>query len=86
MTPEELKLRLEKLAPGTVVEVMDYTGTSDHFDAKIVSNTFSGKTRIDRHRMVMDLVQDEMKCGEIHALTLKTWTPEEVNKQTKGAS
>jgi stress-induced morphogen len=75
-----LTKRIETLAPGTEVKVYDYTGTGDHFEAQIVSPAFVGKDRMDRHRMVMTLLDQEMKSGEIHALTMKTWTPEESKK------
>ncbi len=77
MTPEQLKVRLETLAPGTVAEVMDLTGTQDHYQAIIVSPAFEGKLMIQQHRAVFKLVQAEVDSGEVHALTLKTFTPEQ---------
>lgn len=77
MTPEQLKVRLETLAPGTVAEVMDLTGTQDHYQAMIVSPAFEGKLMIQQHRAVFKLVQAEVDSGEVHALTLKTFTPEQ---------
>jgi len=77
MTPEQLKARLETLAPGTVAEVMDLTGTQDHYQAIIVSPAFEGKLMIHQHRAVFKLVQAEVDSGEVHALTLKTFTPEQ---------
>jgi stress-induced morphogen len=73
----ELKKRLEALAPKTVVEVFDLTGTQDHYQAVIVSPIFAGKKIVDQHRLVMDLMRSEVDSGEIHALTLKTFTPEQ---------
>jgi stress-induced morphogen len=76
MTPNELKKRLESLAPGTQVEVIDLTGTQDHYQAIVVSPAFKGKMMIEHHRLVFGLVQPEVDSGELHALTLKTFTPE----------
>ena len=80
MTPIQLKQRLETLAPETRVEVVDMTGTQDHYQTVVVSPSFAGKMMIEQHRMVMGLVQAEIDSGEVHALTMKTYTPEQFNK------
>ncbi|MCC7440855.1 MAG: BolA family transcriptional regulator [Bdellovibrionales bacterium] len=80
MNPQQLKERLERLAPGTEVVIQDLTGTEDHYEAVIVSDSFAGKLRMQQHRMVYALVADEMASGEVHALTLKTYTPEQYQK------
>lgn len=51
------------------------TGES-HFRILIVSATFAGKTRVERHRLVNDLLKDEIRGG-IHALALATVAPGE---------
>lgn len=51
------------------------TGES-HFEVKIVADVFRGKSRIERHRMVMRVVND-LLSGGIHALSIKALTPEE---------
>ena len=85
MKPIELKLKLETLAPDTRAEVTDLTGTQDHYQAVIVSPAFAGKMMIEQHRMVFGLVQAEVDSGEVHALTLKTYTPEQFNKLNKNS-
>ena len=82
MTPQGLKQRLETLAPGTFAEVVDLTGTQDHYQAVVVSPLFEGKMTIDRHRMVFELIQAEVDSGEVHALTLKTHTPQTYKVQS----
>ncbi len=77
MTPAEIKARIESLAPGTEAEIVDLTGTMDHYQAVIVSPVFSGKMMIQQHRMVFALLQKEIDSGEVHALTLKTFAPEQ---------
>jgi stress-induced morphogen len=57
MSPQDLKSRLEKLAPDTYVEVVDLTGTHDHYQAVLVSSAFSGKMMIEQHLMVLALFQ-----------------------------
>lgn len=54
------------------------TGES-HFQLKIVSNRFEGCSRIQRHRMVMDVLKVEMDGG-IHALSMDLKAPGEVRK------
>jgi len=80
MSPEHLKKQLENLAPGTCVEVVDLTGTQDHYQAVVVSSVFEGKLMIDQHRMVLDQVQAQIDSGEVHALSLKTYTPAQYQK------
>lgn len=80
MTPNQLKQRLETLGPGTHVEVTDLTGTEDHYQAVIVSPAFEGLSMILQHRKVFSLVQAEVDSEEIHALTLKTFTPQQYSK------
>ncbi|MGW8205552.1 MAG: BolA family protein [Hyphomicrobiaceae bacterium] len=51
------------------------TGES-HFRILIVSQAFTGKSRVDRHRIVNELLADELS-GHVHALALKTYAPGE---------
>jgi BolA family transcriptional regulator, general stress-responsive regulator len=52
-------------------------GTGDsHFRILIVSDVFSGKSRIERHRLINDLLKDEL-AGGIHALALSPLAPGE---------
>lgn len=72
MTPEQVKDRLEKSYPGDYVDVSDLTGTHDHYSVYILSKTFEGMSRIQRHKHVMAVFDAELKSGEVHALTIKT--------------
>ncbi len=51
-------------------------GDGQHFTAVIVSSAFAGKRPIQRHQMVYAVLGDRMR-EEIHALSMKTLTPEE---------
>lgn len=52
-------------------------GTGEtHFRVLIVSDDFEGKSRIERHRMVNDVLKDELKDG-VHALAIKATAPQE---------
>jgi len=83
MSPEQLKMKLETLAPNTQVQVIDLTGTEDHYQAVVVSPVFAGKIMIEQHRMVYQVIQADIDSGEVHALTLKTYTPEQYEKFKK---
>lgn len=61
--------------PGADVEV---TGDGRHFEAVIVSPDFEGKSLIQRHRMVMSTVQTQIASDELHALSIKAFTPDQV--------
>jgi stress-induced morphogen len=74
-TAEELKQRIEQALPGALAEVEDLTGGGDHFRAEVVSDRFQGLSRIDQHKLVYDVFGDEVG-GPIHALSIKTSTPE----------
>ena len=51
-------------------------GGETHFRVYIVSPAFEGKSRIDRHRMINELLAAEL-AGTVHALALKPQTPKE---------
>ena len=47
MEPEEVKLLIENGIPGAKIEVVDTTGTKDHFSAIVISSSFDGLSLID---------------------------------------
>lgn len=61
--------------PGAEVTV---TGDGRHFEATVVSDEFTGKSLIQRHRIVMATVKEQIASDELHALSIKTFTPEEM--------
>ncbi len=76
MKADDIVAKIRAALPDAAVELQDLTGTADHWKASIVSAAFSGKTMLQRHRMVMAALADEMK-GPIHALTLDVKAPGE---------
>ncbi len=75
--PSVVEQRIREGVEGvTHVEVTDLTGTKDHYEAVIVSPAFEGKNRVARQRMVFAALGELMQ-GPIHALTFKTFTPDE---------
>ena len=79
ITAEEIRLRILEAIPDAQVQVQDYTGGGDHYEALVVSSAFAGKLPIARHRLVYGALQDAME-QRIHALALTTMTPEEFQK------
>lgn len=76
-TADHVRQRIVHHLPGADVDVTDTTGTGDHFRAVVVSAAFAGQSRVDQHRMVYDAVRAELDDGSIHALSMKTSTPEQ---------
>jgi len=60
--------------PGAEVEV---TGDGSHFEAVVVSEAFTGLSPIKKQRLVMETVKPQIASGELHALSIKTLTPEQ---------
>ena len=77
-TPEDIKKWIEQNLAESEVEI---SGDGRHFDAVIVCAGFAGKTRIQQHQMVYAALGDKMK-DEIHALSMRTMTPEDWAAET----
>ncbi len=58
---------------------LDVSGDGRHFDAVVVSEDFTGKSRIERHRLVYAALGERMK-EEVHALSMKLYTNNEWSK------
>lgn len=76
MNPDEIREKIINGIPNSQVEVVDLTGTKDHFQALVISDQFLGKTMVEQHQMVYRALGDLMREA-IHALALKTYTPEQ---------
>ena len=59
------------------IKVLGDDGT--HFESVIVSNAFVGKSMVQQHQLVYAALGDRMR-SEIHALSMKTYTPEQWNR------
>ena len=75
LTTTEVQKLIEASFPDAAVEVADLTGTSDHFDIKVSSKAFAGKSRIDQHKMVHAALGEHLTTT-IHAVQIKTHVPE----------
>ncbi len=72
-TPEAIK---GYIAAGLECTHLEVDGDGQHFNALIVSHAFAGKRPIQRHQLVYAALGERMR-EEIHALSMKTITPEE---------
>ncbi|OGS90679.1 MAG: BolA family transcriptional regulator [Gallionellales bacterium GWA2_60_18] len=79
VTPESIQL---SIAQGMVTEHLDVDGDGRHFEAVVVSEAFAGKNRVQRHQLVYQTLGDRMR-EEIHALSIKTYTPQEWESSRK---
>ena len=73
VTPESIE---QGIRAGLACEQVEVAGDGQHFEALVVSNAFAGKSRIQRHQLVYAALGERMR-EEIHALSMKTLTPEE---------
>jgi acid stress-induced BolA-like protein IbaG/YrbA len=73
VTPEEIQRWIEAALPCDTVQV---TGDGQHFEALIVSGEFRGKSMVQQHQLVYKALGERMR-EEIHALSMKTLTPED---------
>ena len=74
MSPEQMQQRLKEFFPGSEVQVIDLTGTQDHYEVFVKSAQLKGLNRIQQHQKVMAAFAPELKTGEVHALSIKTQT------------
>ena len=72
---EDIRERIEHSIPGALADVEDYTGGGDHFKATVTATAFSGRSRVQQHRLVYEIFGSEIG-GPIHALSLKTQSPQ----------
>ena len=73
VTPEQVQGYIERGLQCSQVRVL---GDGEHFEALIVSEAFRGKSRVQRHQLVYAALGGRMRA-EIHALSMRTLTPEE---------
>ena len=71
--PADVKRYIEQ---GLACDQVEVDGDGQHFQALIVSAAFAGKSRVQRHQLVYGALGERMR-EEIHALSMKTLTPEE---------
>ena len=76
ISPDQLSTLIKTELPDAEIQVEDLTGGGDHYQATVVSEAFNGKTLVQQHQMVYKAVNGVMADNSLHALALKTFTPE----------
>jgi stress-induced morphogen len=71
MDIEEIKTLIKEALPDAIIDIQDLAGDSNHYSATIISNKFSGKSKIEQHKMVYNSLKGKMG-NELHALAIKT--------------
>lgn len=74
MQPGDIEALIKEAMPDAQVQIIDLAGDGDHYEARIVSEAFRGKSRVAQHQLVYAALRGRMG-GELHALALQTSTP-----------
>lgn len=78
LSNEQIEARL-KAVDG--VEYVQVTGDGYHYHLTIVSDIFLGKSKVFRQQWVYAQLKEEITSGQLHALSMKTWTKNEWEMQ-----
>jgi stress-induced morphogen len=76
MDPQEIARLIKARFPDAQVTLKDLAGDGDHFAAHVVAKEFTGKTRVQQHKMVYEALEGRMG-GVLHALALTTTPPKD---------
>lgn len=76
ISPQQVESMIKAAMPDAQVQVQDLTGGGDHYQVTVVSSLFEGKGLVQQHQMVYGAVRQAMSTEAIHALALKTYTPQ----------
>ncbi|MBW4680332.1 MAG: BolA family transcriptional regulator [Microcoleus vaginatus WJT46-NPBG5] len=76
ISPDRVEAMIKAQMPDAQVVVQDLTGSGDHYQVTVVSSLFEGKGLVQQHQLVYGAVREAMSTEAIHALALKTYTPQ----------
>ena len=79
VTPESIE---ESIKQGMNTVYLNVDGDGRHFEAVVVSEEFAGMSRVQRHQRVYQTMGERMR-EEVHALSIKTFTPQEWENRRK---
>ena len=77
MQTEEIERLIIAGLPGSKVRV---SGDGRHFEAIVITDAFAGKSLLEQQRMVFATLGNKVESGEIHALSMRTYTAAEWEK------
>lgn len=75
MQVQDIEALIKAALPDASVTIEDLAGDGDHYAARIISEAFRGKSRVQQHQLVYAALQGNMG-GALHALALHTSAPE----------
>jgi stress-induced morphogen len=73
---DSLTALIRTAIPDADVQVVDRTGTMDHFNVTVRSHAFKDKPILQQHQMVYGALQEALRDGRVHAVQLKTMVTE----------
>ena len=68
---EEIESLIKKAIPDAEITIQDLAGDENHYSATIKSKIFTGKSKIDQHKLIYKALKGKMG-NELHALALNT--------------
>ena len=71
MNLKEIENYIKEALPNATVEIQDLAGDGNHYSATVIATEFSGKSKIEQHKMVYNSLKGKMG-NELHALAIKT--------------
>ncbi|MDO9413345.1 MAG: BolA family transcriptional regulator [Pseudolabrys sp.] len=74
MDAVEIERLIKEGIPDAQVSIKDLAGDGNHYAATVIAPSFSGKSRVQQHKLVYDSLKGQMG-GVLHALALQTGTP-----------
>jgi acid stress-induced BolA-like protein IbaG/YrbA len=82
MQIDDVKNLILHILPGAELHLQ---GEDCNFSLDIISSLFAGLTTLNRQKIVLGAVKEQIQSGEIHALSVKAYTPKEWAKQVESA-
>ena len=76
MAADQIETLIRAGIPDARIEIVDLAGDGDHYEARVVSESFRGQPRVKQHQRVYEALGGRMGT-ELHALKLSTAAPEQ---------
>ena len=76
ISPQQVEEMIKAQIPDAQVQVQDLTGGGDHYQVTVVSSQFEAKGLVQQHQLIYGALRQAMSSEAIHALALKTYTPQ----------
>ncbi len=71
MDLSEIEILIKEAIPDAIIDIKDLAGDGNHYSATIISSVFTGKTKIEQHKLVYNSLKGKMG-NELHALAITT--------------